>query len=335
MKKQDIVREIFKNKNSLTPLAEAKAFAPSNIALVKYWGKRNEEINLPRTASLSISLGSKGAATVIREISSIHDRINLNQKTIDLNSSFGKRLTEFLDLFRPTESTRYQIDTEMNIPVAAGLASSACGFAAVVLALDKLYQWDLDFASLSILARLGSGSAARSVGHGFVEWQEGLQENGMDSHGIPMKAQWPELRVGLHLLHTGPKPLSSREAMRRTVQTSYLYSAWPSQVSADMKRIKQALAEKNFALLGERAEANAMAMHATMMSAWPPVVYSQAETVEAMNRVWQLRAEGVAVYFTQDAGPNLKLLFLENASERIQQVFPQLQICLPFASVGQ
>lgn len=333
MEKIDIVREILTGK-SRTPQIEGKAFAPSNIALVKYWGKRNEEINLPQTSSLSISLGDKGAATTIREISAATDQIILNQKKIDLNSSFGKRLQEFLDLFRATESTRYQVDTQMNIPVAAGLASSACGFAALVLALDKLYQWDLDLTSLSILARLGSGSAARSLWHGFVEWQEGLQENGMDSHGILLKEQWPEFRIGLHLLYTGPKSLSSREAMRRTVQTSYLYSAWPAQVSADMKIIKQALAEKNFSLLAQRAEANALAMHATMISAWPPVLYSQAETLEAMNQIWNLRAEGVEVYFTQDAGPNLKLLFLESSQKVVQTAFPHLQICFPFAVKG-
>lgn len=333
MKKLDIVDEILKGKSRKIQMEEGEAFAPSNIALVKYWGKRNEEINLPRTASLSISLGDKGAKTRIREISSVTDRVSLNQKNIDLNSSFGKRLKEFLDLFRATETTRYQVDTEMNIPVAAGLASSACGFAALVLALDKLYRWDLDLTSLSILARLGSGSAARSLWHGFVEWREGLQENGMDSHGIVMREQWPEFRIGLHLLQTGPKALSSREAMRRTVQTSYLYSAWPAQVSADMKIIKQALAEKNFPLLGQRAEANALAMHATMISAWPPVLYSQAATLAAMHQVWELRAQGVEVYFTQDAGPNLKLLFLNNAQDRIQPAFPQLQICRPFEKI--
>jgi diphosphomevalonate decarboxylase len=329
MTKIDVVREILKGKRFQSQRETGEAFAPSNIALVKYWGKRNGDINLPNTSSLSVSLGDKGAKTSIKEISGSTDKISLNQQDIDLNSSFGIRLKEYLDLFRPAASIHYQVDTQMNIPVAAGLASSACGFAALILALNNLYEWNLDLTSLSILARLGSGSAARSLWHGFVEWQEGSAKDGMDSHGVLLNYQWPEFRIGLHLVYTGPKPLSSREAMKRTVQTSHLYSAWPSQVANDMQIVKKALAEKNFSLLAQRAEANALAMHATMMSAWPPVLYSQVETLNAMHQVWNLRAEGVAVYFTQDAGPNLKLLFLDNAQESVQKAFPQLQICQP------
>ncbi len=330
MKKIDIVRQILAGK-TFQPNKIGEAFAPTNIALCKYWGKRNNEINLPMTASLSVSLGDKGATTKITEISAPADQIILNQHTIDLTTTFAKRLTGFLDLFRPTPATHYRVETEMNIPVAAGLASSACGFAALVSALDQLYAWQLDSQSLSILARLGSGSAARSLWHGFVEWHEGSAEDGMDSHGALLPEVWPELRVGLHLLNTQQKPLSSREAMQRTVQTSQLYAAWPTQVRHDMQALKHALAVKDFERLGQSAEANALAMHATMISAWPPVMYSQAETLTAMHQIWQLRSQGVAVYFTQDAGPNLKLLFLHHSSAPILAVFPDLQVCKPFS----
>lgn len=334
MKKIDVVQQILAQRARVAQRDVGQAFAPTNIALCKYWGKRNSEINLPVTASLSISLGDKGAITKIAEIISPVDRITLNQQNVASDSSFGCRLTAFLDLFRPTTATHYQVDTSMNIPVAAGLASSACGFAALVLALDQLYGWQLDQQSLSILARLGSGSASRSLWHGFVEWRAGEAEHGMDSHGILLSEQWPELRIGLHLLNTQQKPLSSREAMQRTVQTSQLYSAWPAQVQADMQTLKQALAAKDFAAVGQVAEANALAMHATMMSAWPPVVYAQPETISAMQQVWQLRAQNISVYFTQDAGPNLKLLFLEHSQPAVQAVFPNCQICLPFPRHG-
>ena len=330
MKKIDVVRQILGGKINTVAVETASAFAPTNIALCKYWGKRNGEINLPMTASLSISLGDKGASTLVREIAGNMDEIILNGQTVDLNGAFNRRLIAFLDLFRPSPATRYRVETQMNIPVAAGLASSACGFAALVLALDQLYGWKLDLQSLSVLARLGSGSAARSLWHGFVEWQEGTEEHGMDSHGVPMSITWPELRIGLHLLDTRQKPLSSREAMQRTVQTSQLYSAWPAQVRKDMQTLKHSLTTKDFDGLGQVAESNALAMHATMMSAWPPVIYSQPETIAAMQEVWRLRADGTPVYFTQDAGPNLKLLFLENAQTAIQAVFPQLEVCRPF-----
>lgn len=183
---------------------------------------------------------------------------------------------------------------------------------------------------LSILARLGSGSAARSLWHGFVEWQAGQADDGMDSYGEYLKSEWKNLRVGLHLLSTQEKPLSSREAMQRTVKTSHLYQAWPKQVEYDLTEIKSAILTKDFEKLGCRAEANALAMHATMWSSWPPVVYALPETLQAMQTVWQLRAAGTPVYFTQDAGPNLKLLFLAESTEKIKSSFPSLEICIPF-----
>jgi diphosphomevalonate decarboxylase len=328
MKKIDVVRKILAGKTSVARQASARAFAPTNIALCKYWGKRNGEINLPVTDSLSISLGDKGATTSIEEISENADKIILNDQVISADSAFGKRLSVFLDLFRPAPSQYYRVETQMNIPVAAGLASSACGFAALILALDQLYGWQLDMPSLSILARLGSGSAARSLWQGFVEWQAGQREDGMDSHGVTLPLAWPELRIGLHLLSTAQKPLSSREAMQRTVQTSQLYTAWPAQVQKDMRLLKAALAAKDFQKMGETAEANALAMHATMLSAWPPVLYSQPETISAMQKIWQLRAKGAPIYFTQDAGPNLKILFLVDAQAELLAAFPNLQICL-------
>lgn len=330
MKKSDVIQRILADKATTAVLQTATAFAPTNIALCKYWGKRDTELNLPMTSSLSISLGNKGASTQLAEIFAAQDEIFLNQQSIHLDTSFGRRLTKFLDLFRPTAKSHYRIDTALNIPVAAGLASSACGFAAVTLALNQLYGWHLDPQSLSILARLGSGSATRSLWHGFVEWQAGSAADGMDSFGTVLPTKWPEFRVGLHLLSTQQKPLSSTEAMQRTVQTSKLYSAWPAQVEADMHALQQALSSKNFGHLGQVAEANALAMHATMMSAWPPIIYSLPDTITAMQKVWQLRSDGVAVYFTQDAGPNLKLLFLDSSTEAVRAAFPNLEICAPF-----
>jgi diphosphomevalonate decarboxylase len=330
MKKSDVIRNILRDKPSTPRIQFGQAFAPTNIALCKYWGKRDLELNLPINSSLSISLGDKGATTFIAEIESDQDSIVFNEQSIALHSSFGNRLTTFLDLFRPLPTVRYQVITQMNIPVASGLASSACGFAALVLALNHFYHWDLDLTQLSILARLGSGSAARSLWQGFVKWEMGSAKDGMDSHGHVLPIQWPELRVGLLILHTGQKPLSSREAMLRTVQTSHLYSAWPKQVDMDMQSLERALVAKDFNALGRTAENNAMAMHATMMSAWPAIVYSQPATIGAMNQVWELRKEGVSVYFTQDAGPNLKLLFLAENQEKVMAAFPDLEMCEPF-----
>jgi diphosphomevalonate decarboxylase len=312
----------------------AAAFAPANIALCKYWGKRNQELNLPMTSSLSVSLGDKGAATRITITDHDQDIMTLNGAAVPLFSEFGQRLMVFLDLFRlnlyrPPASLRFHVDTTTSVPIAAGLASSACGFAALVLALNKLFHWQLDARHLSILARMGSGSACRSIWPGFVEWEQGQDADGMDSYGKIIPEVWPELCMGLLMVNEKEKNISSRVAMQRTVETSTLYSAWPDKVEQDLADIKQAIHEKDFSLLGKTAESNALAMHGTMLAAWPPVNYCLPETMAAMQKIWALRIEGLSLYFTQDAGPNLKLLFLEQDRATVQSHF-NLDIVRPF-----
>jgi diphosphomevalonate decarboxylase len=308
-------------------MREATSFAATNIALCKYWGKRNKELNLPVTSSLSLSLADKGARVHVQFSPNPADEISLNGVPVAADSQFALRLVEFLNLFRGGQSWHLRITITMNIPVAAGLASSACGFASLVLALNELFSWQLSPRKLSILARLGSGSAARSIQAGFVEWHAGVQADGMDSYAERLPLEWPELRVGLHIVNTQAKPLSSREAMQRTVDTSVLYTAWPKKVARDLVIMRQALHNKNFSLLAGAAESNALSMHATMLSAWPPICYTLPETLAAMHAVWALRQAGTEVYFTQDAGPNLKLLFCACDAEKVRAAFPGLEIC--------
>ncbi len=327
MQKAEIVKLILNSNSKIPKNSSASAFSPSNIALIKYWGKRDSSINLPITDSLSISLGDKGAHTKI-SISDSNDQYFLNDQEMDLNSSFGLRLKHFLDLFR-REGIYYRVESSLNIPMAAGLASSACGFAALVKALDQLYEWELSTSQLSILSRLGSGSACRSIWPGFVKWEKGVQTDGMDSHGIPLEIKWPELRIGLLVIDTQTKKISSTEAMQRTIESSILYKSWPKQVEQDLSLLQNALELKDFKRLGEISEHNACSMHATMLAAWPPIQYAQVETLEAMNLIWQARDNGLDLYFTQDAGPNLKLLFLEKDTEAVKKLFPNMEIVEP------
>src|SRR6185312_1054012 len=142
-------------------------------------------------------LGEKGATTTIAVTDSSMDTALLNRNIVDHDSDFYKRLVSFLDLFRLHPAMHFHVDTRSNIPIAAGLASSACGFAALVRALNLLFRWKLNAHELSILARLGSGSACRSIWPGFVEWEAGIREDGMDSVGKAMPDAWPELCIGL------------------------------------------------------------------------------------------------------------------------------------------
>jgi len=309
------------------------AFAPTNIALCKYWGKRNSELNLPVTSSLSISLGHLGACTKIGYSDSATDIVILNKQEVATNTVFYRRLVEFLDMFRPTADTAFAVTTKTNIPVAAGLASSACGLAALVKALDDLYSWNMPLQNLSILARLGSGSASRSLWDGFVQWQAGNSNDGMDSYAFPLEHKWPELRVGLLLIDSRQKPVSSREAMQASVETSPFYPMWPKTVADAIDNTHHALATKDFWSLGTIAEANALAMHALMLSTTPPIIYSQAATLDYMHQVWRARAEGLSVFFTQDAGPNLKLLFLSKDQAKIQELFGEIEVVAPFATL--
>ena len=327
--RKDIVDQVLRGRK-ISVAAEATAYAPANIALCKYWGKRNDELNLPVTSSLSVSLGKLGSKARFA-IGGDRDAVSLNGQPVDPSLPFARRLFAFLDLFRPAPDAHFQVHAENTIPTAAGFASSASGFAAVVLALNKLFGWQLDQRSLSILARLGSGSASRSVYDGFVEWHAGTAENGMDSFAEPLTDTWPAFRMGLLVVSSMEKPIGSRAAMKHTVETSPLYASWPGKVATDLADIKAAIRAKDFDRLGRTAESNAMTMHATMIAAWPPVIYWLAESITEMRRVASLRHKGVPVYLTMDAGPNIKLLFLDKDTEAVQHAFPAMQIIAPFA----
>ncbi|MEN7973970.1 MAG: diphosphomevalonate decarboxylase, partial [Verrucomicrobiota bacterium] len=308
---------------------EGRAFASSNIALCKYWGKRDAALNLPVNSSLSVSLGDLGTCTGIRL--SEKDAVYLNGEAVAPDDSFAVRMLEFLALFRPfLGDACFEVRTENNIPTAAGLASSASGFAALVLALNDLAGWGLDGERLSMLARLGSGSASRSIFDGFVQWHAGACLDGSDSFAEPLLAEWKEFRIGVLELSSAPKPVGSRDGMNRTVETSELYKSWPEQAAADLETIRVAIDAHEFSLLGKTAERNALAMHATMMAAWPPLLYLQPETVEQIHKVQRVRAEGLEVYLTIDAGPNIKLLFLEENEAAVAAAFPGLKTIKPF-----
>ncbi|MBA3660129.1 MAG: diphosphomevalonate decarboxylase [Gammaproteobacteria bacterium] len=327
MKKSEIVHRIFHDHQVLKPKQpKGLAFAPTNIALCKYWGKRDPLLNLPVTSSLSVSLPDKGALTSMMVIDKEDDVIILNGVPIGADTSFKKRTSDFLNLFRGEDSIKLHLDIQMNIPVAAGLASSACGFASIVASLNDLCAWQLQQRDLSILARIGSGSAARSLWNGFVEWHAGVSPDGMDSYGEPLPFEWPELLIGLLPISHAEKSISSRQAMLQTVNTSALFASWPRKVMQDLIILKQALHGKNFSLLGGTSESNALAMHATMLSSWPPICYFLPETIAAMHKIWQLRKGGLPLYFTEDAGPNLKLLFLDKDKDTVVESFPEVEV---------
>ena len=305
--------------------------APVNIALSKYWGKRDTTLNLPMNGSVSISLPDLGTQTTIELVSGRTDSITLNRQELSVDDTFYQRTCAYLDLFRPDNDSAFKVTTTNTVPTAAGLASSASGYAALVLALDDLFGWRLSPNHLSLLARLGSGSASRSLFKGFAQWHAGTQEDGMDSFAQGIDVNWHDLCIGLVKVDTRQKSVGSTQGMQNTVHNCELYQAWPQKAEKDKATIIDAIYHKDFTRLGETAENNALAMHATMIASWPPLLYWQAESVSAMHTVWQLRQSGIEVYFTMDAGPNLKLIMQAQDRHKISDAFAgQIQIIEPF-----
>lgn len=307
-----------------TPGIRGDAFAPSNIALCKYWGKRDTDLNLPINGSLSVSLGNLGSHTEITPSTTDRDQVLLNGELQALDSRFSQKVVDFVSLFRKGLDQPLRINTHNSIPTAAGLASSASGFAALMLALNDFYTLQLAPPVLSAFARMGSGSAARSIYTGFVEWHKGENPDGMDSHATPLTLAWPDFRIAIVKVHTKPKTVDSRAGMQRTVTSAALYQAWPDQAARDLGILKQAIHTQDFSALGQTAEHNALSMHATMIASQPPLLYWLPESVALMQRVWTARNAGLEVYFTMDAGPNIKLLFLGESTEDVRATFPEL-----------
>ncbi|MBP7276267.1 MAG: diphosphomevalonate decarboxylase [Kiritimatiellae bacterium] len=307
---------------------EAEAWASANIALVKYWGKRDEALHLPVTGSLSVSMGALGTRTRLRAAES--DRLMFNGERLDVDHPRAARMIRYLDLFRSADAPGFEVDTRNTLPTAAGLASSASGFAALARAMDRLMGWDLPASALSALARLGSGSACRSVFDGFVEWARGARDDGMDSVAAPLTETWPGLCIGVRIVDAGPKAVGSGEGMRHTVATSPLYASWPAVVERDLAEARAAIGERDLERLGRMAEGNAMAMHATMAAARPSVIYWTAATLETLRAIFECRRNGIPVYATMDAGPNVKLIFESTHAESLSAAFPGLDIIRPF-----
>ena len=303
----------------------AQAYAPTNIALIKYWGKRDKTLNLPTNDSLSLSINPLGCQTYIQVNHHAQQHSwQHNKQIVTPTTPRFQRLSRFLDEIKPVKDIYYAIHTESNVPMAAGIASSACGFAALVKALDQLHEWHLSRSQMSILSRMASGSACRSLWPGFVQWHRGDADNGLDSHGEKLPIEWPELQMGLFLIDHQSKKIGSTEAMNITQQTSPLFKKWPHQAHLDLEQLKSALEQKNFWDLGEVLENNACLMHECMETSSPSICYSTPTTLMLRQEIQACRRQGLPIFFSQDAGPNLKCFFLQQSLREVQMRFPNL-----------
>jgi diphosphomevalonate decarboxylase len=314
---------------------EFTAEAQPNIALVKYWGKRDVPLNLPAVGSLSITLDTLWTRTRVRFDAAIdRDRVMLNGKSDDKEA---RRVSECLDLLRTRANTtlRAEVDSQNNFPTGAGLASSASGFAALVVAANAALKLDLTLAEQSEIARRGSGSAARSIFGGFVEWARGERSDGRDSIARPIldADQWP-LSVIVAVTSTAQKSVGSTEGMNRTRNTSPYYDAWVDTSETDLTEAHRAVLDRDFERLADVAEYSCLKMHALALAARPGLLYWNGATMELMHAVRALRASGVPVFFTVDAGPQVKAVCMPEVATRVREALQSVPGVLRIHETG-
>jgi len=295
----------------------ATAVAHPNIALIKYWGKSEDERNIPAVGSLSITLDGLTTTTAVSFNSDLEeDEFLLGGQAIPKMSG---RVSRCLDLVRERvgAQTRARVESNNDFPTAAGLASSASGFAALVTAADAAMGVNIPQNELADMARRSSGSAARSLFGGFVELR--LTPDGplpTETRQILEPFDWP-LRVAVAVTDAGPKEIGSTEGMVRTERTSPYYAGWVDSSEDDLAEARTAIARRDFEALAEVSESSCLKMHAVMLSARPGLVYWNGATVECIRKVRKLRADGVPVFFTVDAGPQVKAVCAPEAFDRV------------------
>ncbi|APF20589.1 diphosphomevalonate decarboxylase [Caldithrix abyssi] len=304
----------------------AKARAHSNIALIKYWGKRDERLNLPAVGSISLTLSALWTETEIEFSPQFQtDQLILNDKTASPEET--GRTSRFLDVLRKLAGINHKavIQSHNNFPTAAGLASSASGFAALTLAAARALHLSLSRKELSVLARQGSGSAARSIPGGFVEMHAGQSADGSDAFAEPIAppAHW-DIRLLIGITSGAAKKIGSTAGMNLSKTTSPYYQAWIDAQHADLTAMRQAILDRDFERLGELSEYSCLKMHALALSSNPGILYWNGVTVEAMHAVRDLRRRGTPAYFTIDAGPQIKVLCLPEDENEVREMLESI-----------
>jgi len=297
---------------------KATAQAHSNTALIKYWGKYDEKLILPMNSNISMTVDSQTTRTTVEFSKDFEDDIVI----INRRKAEGKekiRVVNHLDLIRRIARIheKAKVVSENDFPTAVGLASSASGFAALTVAACTAAGLDLDRKELSIIARQGSGSACRSIHGGYVEWIKGKKSE--DSYAVQIADEnYFDMRDIAVVVSTGERPMSTREAMRVSMKTSPLFKTRLELVDSMLEKVKKGILERDFTLIGKTAEADAILMHAVMMTTEPHLFYWESKTLELLKKIMSWRNDGLECYFTIDTGPNIHIFSLPENVEEIK-----------------
>jgi diphosphomevalonate decarboxylase len=305
----------------------SSAYANANIALVKYWGKSDDDYNIPATPSLSMTLDRLGTRVSVH--SSLHKHILVRENKIIDDEALG-RLNNFLEQVRadyPYEDYLH-ISTYSNIPYGAGLASSSAFFAGLAYALNDFLKLKLSTYELSLLARRGSASAARSICGGFVGLYGGFITH-HESYAFSVKIKTSfKLALIIAVINDRPKAVSSREAMIHTKKTSPYFESWVKTAPSDFLTAQRALLDGSLEPLGLVMEHSTLKMHAAMWAAQPSINYLCPQSMQLINFIYDLRKTlGPIAFFTMDAGPNIKILCEAHNVASIMSLLKNSQLC--------
>jgi len=298
-----------------------KAVAHSNIALAKYWGKADAVRNLTAVPSLSLTLAALRTVTTVR----FDDSLALDELSLGGELMSGRpllRVSKLLDNVRAHDglTTRARVESVNDFPTAAGLASSASGFAALAMAATRAAGLELSLAEVSALARAASASAARSLFGGYVS----LEARAEAAERVASGADFPlEMLVAVTVF--GEKETASTDGMGHTQDTSPFYAAWVAAAPAVYQEVRAAVLAADFDALGPAVEHSALAMHASMLAARPALIYFAPATLRVMERVRAFRKSGGRAYFTMDAGPHVKVLVEPSAASELELELGKLE----------
>ena len=298
---------------------QATAIAGSNIAFVKYWGNLDDDLNIPMNGSISMTLDAAHTITTVE----FHPDLAADQLTINgrlAGRQAEDRASAHLDRIRHLAGKNWpaRIISNNSFPTGAGIASSASGFAALTLAATRALGLNLSTSELSRLARLGSGSASRSIDGGFVEWQPGGRHE--DSYAVPLAPadHWDLVDI-IAIISREHKQVGSATG-HPLAHTSPFYQARLGAVQVTLQRVRRAIKERDFTTLGELIEEEAISLHVAAMTSKPSVLYWQPGTIALIHALRRWRAEGGPIgYFTMDAGPNVHVIARRHDAATLQE----------------
>jgi diphosphomevalonate decarboxylase len=290
------------------------AVAHANIAFAKYWGKASVSLNTPAASSVGVALAALNSRASVKAIDGPDDVFYLDG-TLQTGSPL-KRTREFLEIVRARAgiTQKFEVVAANDFPTAAGLASSASGFAALATAAAAAAGLDLPEAQLSGLARRGSGSAARSVPAGYCYFDAHAEDPHARTIAGPSDLN---LSFAIVEVEAPAKDVPSRDGMELCRETSDFHSAWVARADEDATAIADAVQRGDLEALGELSEANALAMHADGFAARPPLIYFSGATLDTLHLVRRLRKGGAGVWFTCDAGPHPLIFFEKGAKDTV------------------